>query len=276
MHEFLYELREHSAGLNCGRWDYIFSFIKCLRSHPEYVLPERGQVTMTAHFLHSYSQLLIQTCHRRGIHAMGGMAAQIPIKDDPEANEAAMAKVRADKEREVTDGHDGTWVAHPGLVPLAREIFDKHMPGPNQIDRKRDDVHITASDLLQVPQGTITLKGLQQNVNAALRYTESWIGGQGCVPLFNLMEDAATAEISRAQLWQWIRYPNGKLDDGRKITEGLFRELLTEELNNIRRELGDAAYNVRRFEAAGRLLDKLVTSKDLPAFLTLEAYGLLI
>ena len=275
MHEFLYELREHSAGLNCGRWDYIFSYIKCLRSHPEYVLPERGQVTMTAHFLRSYSQLLIQTCHRRGIHAMGGMAAQIPIKDDPEANEAAMAKVRADKEREVTDGHDGTWVAHPGLVPLAREIFDKHMPGPNQISRRRDDVHVTAGDLLQVPQGTITLKGLQQNVNAALRYTESWIGGQGCVPLFNLMEDAATAEISRAQLWQWIRYPNGKLDDGRKITEGFFRDLLAEELKNVRTQLGDEAFATRRFEAAGRLLDKLVTSKDLPAFLTLEAYGLL-
>ncbi|HYY15847.1 MAG TPA: malate synthase A, partial [Gammaproteobacteria bacterium] len=224
MHEILYELRAHSAGLNCGRWDYTFSFIKCFRSHPEFVLPDRGEITMTQHFLRSYSKLLIQTCHRRGIHAMGGMAAQIPIKNDPEANAIALAKVRADKEREAGDGHDGTWVAHPGLVPLAMEIFDKHMPAPNQIHRLLQDVHVSAEDLLRVPEGRITAKGLQGNISAALRYTESWLGGQGSVPLFHLMEDAATAEISRAQLWQWINYPRGVLEDGRKITIEMFRE----------------------------------------------------
>ena len=275
MHEILHELKDHAGGLNCGRWDYIFSFIKCLRNHPDAVLPDRGELTMTQHFLRSYSQLLIQTCHRRGIHAMGGMAAQIPIKDNPAANEAAMAKVRADKLREVTDGHDGTWVAHPLMVPLVRDIFDAHMPGPNQISRLREDVHVTAADLLRIPQGRITLGGLNKNISAALHYTESWLGGRGAVPIYHLMEDAATAEISRAQVWQWIRHPKGILDGGRRITAELFRELLAEETENIRRQLGDAAYQTRKYKEAAALLEKMITGSKLPAFLTLEAYGLL-
>jgi malate synthase len=275
MHEILYELRDHAGGLNCGRWDYIFSFIKCLRNHPDAVMPDRGELTMTQHFLRSYSQLLIQTCHRRGIHAMGGMAAQIPIKDNPAANEVAMAKVRADKLREVTDGHDGTWVAHPLMVSLVRELFDANMPGPNQIDRLREDVHVTAADLLRVPQGKITVAGLKKNISAALHYTDSWLSGRGAVPIYNLMEDAATAEISRAQVWQWIRHPKGVLDDGRRITVEMFRELLAEELESIRRQLGEAEYQTRKYKEAGALLDKMITGSKLPAFLTLEAYGLL-
>ncbi|MBI4005463.1 MAG: malate synthase A, partial [Gammaproteobacteria bacterium] len=226
MDEILWELRDHSAGLNCGRWDYIFSFIKCFRNWPEFVLPERSQITMGTHFMNAYSELLIKTCHRRGIHAMGGMAAQIPIKGDQELNEKAMAKVHADKEREAKNGHDGTWVGHPGLVSVAMEVFDKYMPRPNQIDNKRDDVQVTQADLLKVPEGTITRAGFEGNINAALRYTESWLGGQGCVPIFHLMEDAATAEIARAQIWQWIRYPKGVLDNGKKITIEMFREAL--------------------------------------------------
>ena len=273
MDEILWELREHSAGLNCGRWDYIFSFIKCFRNHPEFVLPERSQVTMNTHFMKSYSDLLIKTCHRRGIHAMGGMAAQIPIKEDEELNEQAMAKVSADKEREAKNGHDGTWVGHPGLVPLAMEIFNKYMPRSNQIAKRRNDVHVTQADLLKVPEGTITRAGFEANISAALRYTESWLGGQGCVPIFHLMEDAATAEIARAQIWQWIRYPKGMLDNGRKITIEMFREALARQLLNIREELGDHVYESRHFQAAGELLDRLITNKHLPAFLTLEAYG---
>ncbi|MGE0386034.1 MAG: malate synthase A [Gammaproteobacteria bacterium] len=275
MHEILWELREHAGGLNCGRWDYMFSFIKCFRNRPEFVVPERSQLTMTTPFLRAYSRLLIQTCHRRGIHAMGGMAAQIPIKNDPAENERALEKVRQDKLREVQDGHDGTWVAHPGLVPEAMAIFDKWMSGPNQIDRKCDDVIVTAQDLLQVPRGTITLPGLATNIGAALHYTEAWIAGQGCVPLANLMEDAATAEISRAQIWQWIRHPGGVLDDGRRITAALFRELLGQEMARQRAELGDAAFARRKFNEAADLLDKMITGGDLPAFMTLEAYGLL-
>ena len=259
--------------MNCGRWDYIFSFIKCFRSHPEFVLPERSQVTMATHFLKSYSELLIQTCHRRGIHAMGGMAAQIPIKEDMELNDQAMARVRADKEREVKNGHDGTWVGHPGLVPLAMEVFDRHMAGPHQIANRRQDVHVTQTDLLKVPEGTITRAGLEANISAALRYTESWLGGQGCVPIFHLMEDAATAEIARAQIWQWIRYPKGVLDNGKKITIEMFREALARQLLNLREELGDQVYESRHFQAAGELLDRLIITKHLPAFLTLEAYG---
>ncbi|MCG3143800.1 MAG: Malate synthase A [Gammaproteobacteria bacterium] len=275
MHEILYELRDHAVGLNCGRWDYVFSFIKCMRNHPEFVLPDRAQLTMDQHFLKSYSHLLIQTCHRRGAHAMGGMAAQIPIKDDHLANEAALAKVRADKEREVKAGHDGTWVAHPLLVPLAREVFDKLMPGPNQVQNLREDVHVTAADLLKVPAGTITIRGLINNVSAALRYTESWLSGRGAVPIANLMEDAATAEISRAQIWQWIRHPKGVLEDGRRVTVEMFRELLAEDLQIIRRQLGDVLYQSRNYKEAAELLDKMVTGKRLPNFLTLEAYGLL-
>jgi malate synthase len=207
MDEILYELRDHAAGLNCGRWDYIFSFIKSFRNHPDFVLPDRSQVTMTTHFMRSYSRLLIKTCHRRGVHAMGGMAAQLPVKGDPDLNEVAMNKVRRDKEREARDGHDGSWVGHPALVPICVSVFDQYMPDANQIQRQRHDIEVTAADLLKVPDGDVTFNGLMNNVSAALRYTEAWLGGLGAVPIYNLMEDAATAEIARAQIWQWIRYP---------------------------------------------------------------------
>src|SRR5689334_17116885 len=227
MDEILYELRDHSSGLNCGRWDYIFSCIKKFRAKRDFLLADRALVTMTTHFMHSYSLLCITTCHRRNTFAMGGMAAQIPVKNDPKANEEAFAKVRADKEREAGDGHDGTWVAHPGLVALAKEIFDREMPQPNQIARKRQDVRVDASDLLAVPSGTITEPGLRQNLNVGMGYIEAWLRGIGCVPLYNLMEDAATAEISRAQVWQWIRH-GAQLEDGRKIDAALCRTILDE------------------------------------------------
>ena len=226
MDEILYELRDHSAGLNCGRWDYIFSCIKKLR-RGDFVFADRALVTMTSPFLRAYCQLLVQTCHRRNAHAMGGMAAQIPIKNDPAANDAAIAKVIADKEREANDGFDGTWVAHPGLVPVARGVFDRVMPTPNQIHRKREDVCVKAADLLAfAPQGPITEAGLRTNIDVSLRYMSSWLAGNGCVPINNLMEDAATAEISRSQIWQWIRSPKGVLEDGRKVTLELFRTML--------------------------------------------------
>jgi malate synthase len=272
MDEILYELRNHAAGLNCGRWDYIFSFIKKFRNRPDFVLPDRAQVTMTTHFLRSYSRLLIETCHRRGAHAMGGMAAQIPIKNDPMANEQALAKVRADKEREAGDGHDGTWVAHPGLVGIATEVFDAHMFGPNQLHRRNPELHIAAADLLQVPQGTITPEGLRTNVAVGLRYLESWLGGNGCVPIFNLMEDAATAEISRAQIWQWIRHPAGRFADGTKITPELVETVLRDELAGLRQSLGEAAYAQRKFDEAGELFLAISTAKDFVDFLTLPAY----
>jgi malate synthase len=269
MEEILYELREHSAGLNCGRWDYIFSFIKKFAEDPNCVMPDRGQVTMTTHFLRSYSQLLIKTCHRREIHAMGGMAAQIPIRDDPGANAAAMDKVRADKQREAGDGHDGTWVAHPGLVAIAKEIFDRQMPQPNQIARKRQDVHIGASDLLTVPDGTITEAGLRQNINVGIGYIESWLRGNGCVPLYYLMEDAATAEISRAQVWQWIRH-GAKLDDGRTVDEPLCRKLLDEELVKMHASSNDGTHK----RAAG-LFSTLIKARVFPEFLTIPAYDII-
>jgi malate synthase len=269
MDEILYELRDHTAGLNCGRWDYIFSFIKKFAEDPNCVLPDRGQVTMTTHFLRSYSLLLIKTCHRRKIHAIGGMAAQIPIRDDPEGNEAALSKVRADKEREAADGHDGTWVAHPGLVTVAKESFDREMPQPNQIARKRQDVHVTASDLLPVPKGTITEAGLRQNLNVGIGYIEAWLRGVGCVPLYNLMEDAATAEISRAQIWQWMRH-HAKLDDGRLIDGALCNALLDEELARLRA----SAAAGRHVEAAG-LIRELIEARSFPEFLTLPAYEMI-
>src|SRR5690348_11687667 len=222
MDEILYELREHSAGLNCGRWDYIFSFIKKFRHRADFVLPDRATVTMDKHFLNSYVQLLIRTCHRRGIHAMGGMAAQIPIKNDPDANQKALDKVRQDKLREVKAGHDGTWVAHPGLVPVAHEIFDAHMKGPNQIDVKRNYVEVGPADLLEAPQGEITDRGLRLNIDVGIQYLESWLRGSGCVPIYHLMEDAATAEISRAQVWQWVNH-RIKMNDG-KIGRASCRE----------------------------------------------------
>jgi len=272
MDEILYELRDHSSGLNCGRWDYIFSAIKKFRNHPEFIYPDRAQVTMTTHMMHSYSLLTIKTCHRRNAHAIGGMAAQIPIKNNPQANEEAMAKVRADKQREARDGHDGTWVAHPGLVPVALEEFDEAVPEPNQIYKKREDVHVTAVDLLQVPQGTITEAGLRNNISVSLQYMESWLNGLGCVPINNLMEDAATVEISRSQIWQWIYHPKGGLSDGRKVTIDLFRQLTTEELEKIKSTLGEQQYASRRFEDAQQLLDNIITDPQFVEFLTLPAY----
>jgi malate synthase len=267
--EILYELRDHSAGLNCGRWDYIFSFIKKFRNDPAAMLPDRGLVTMTSPFLRAYSQMVIKVCHRRRVHAMGGMAAQIPIRNDPEANQRAIDKVRADKEREAGDGHDGTWVAHPGLVPLAREVFDRLMPGPNQIARQRQDVHVTAADLLAVPKGPVTEAGLRQNINIGLGYIEAWLRGTGCVPLYNLMEDAATAEISRAQVWQWLRHGAG-LEDGRKVDLALYRQVLEEELTQLTR---DAAAD-RRWADAAALFSELVEAPAFVEFLTLPAYAM--
>ena len=268
--EILWELREHSAGLNCGRWDYIFSFIKKFRRHPEFVLPDRGLVTMDRHFLRSYARLVVQACHRRGVHAMGGMAAFIPVKGDEAANAAALAKVRADKEREVRDGHDGTWVAHPALVAVARDVFDREMPAPNQIDHVPDD-RITAEDLLDVPEGPITEGGMRQNISVGVRYMAAWLGGRGAVPIFNLMEDAATAEISRSQLWQWIRH-GAVLDDGRPVTAELYRSLRDEELAALRGEVGAAEWSGGQYERAAELLDGLILQPEFTEFLTLPAY----
>jgi malate synthase len=275
MDEILYELRDHSAGLNCGRWDYIFSFIKKLRARHDFVMPDRASVTMDKAFLAAYVDLLIKTCHRRGIHAMGGMAAQIPIKDDAQANELAMTKVRADKTREVRAGHDGTWVAHPGLVGIAKEIFDAAMPNANQIDRKRDDVNVTAADLLRVPEGAITEKGVRQNINVGILYLEAWLGGLGCVPLYNLMEDAATAEISRTQLWQWLQH-GAQLDDGRPLTRELYAQLRDEELSAIRERLGVARVEQGFLARAARIFDELILANELADFLTIPAYAELI
>ena len=271
MHEILYELRKHSAGLNCGRWDYIFSFIKKFHKYPRFMLPDRAQVTMARHFLRSYSLLSIQTCHRRGIHAIGGMAAQIPIKNDTEANAQAIGKVIDDKDREAGDGHDGTWVAHPGLVPVAAQVFDAAMPGPNQIHVTREDVQVTAADLLRVPAGTITEGGLRTNLSVGVQYLEAWLRGNGCVPLYHLMEDAATSEISRAQVWQWIRH-GAALPDGRKITVALVRALLQEEMDRIRSIMGKEQYEAGQYASASEIFSQLITSKELVQFLTLPAY----
>lgn len=275
MDEILYELREHSAGLNCGRWDYIFSYIKKFRNRPEVIVPDRAQVTMTSPFMRAYSLLTIKTCHKRKVHAIGGMAAQIPIKNDPAANDEAFAKVRADKEREATDGHDGTWVAHPGLVGVALEVFNRLMPKPNQIDKQRDDVHATAQDLLAVPSGSITEKGVRLNIEVGILYTEAWLRGNGAVPIHNLMEDAATAEISRAQLWQWMRHPKGVLDDGRKVTKELFRQFLAEEMAKIKSSVGEAAYAAGKYEQAAQLFAKLSEDDHFADFLTVPAYELI-
>jgi malate synthase len=272
MDEILYELRDYIVALNCGRWDYIFSFIKKFAKRDDFVLPDRSQVTMTTHFLRSYSLLCINTCHRRGAFAMGGMAAQIPIKNDPAANEQALAKVRADKEREASDGHDGTWVAHPALVPIAREIFDRLMPTPNQVTRLRPDVKVNASDLLQIPTGTITDEGLRNNVSVSLQYMAAWLSGNGCVPINNLMEDAATAEIARAQIWQWIRHPRGVLTDGRRVTSELFRQYLKEEQERLAKKLGADAYAKGHFDEATGLLNEITTAPEFQSFLTLGAY----
>jgi malate synthase len=269
MDEILHALRDRIVGLNCGRWDYIFSYIKTLRAHSDRVLPERAQVTMTQPFLKAYSELLIKTCHRRGAHAMGGMAAQIPIGNDTEANGAAMAKVRADKLREVTAGHDGTWVAHPALIPVAREIFDAHVPGPNQREMLREDVDVSREDLLRIPIGTITRKGFENNVEVCVRYLAAWLEGNGCVPIHHLMEDAATAEIARAQLWQWLHHGGLHLDDGTPVDFVLFERAL---LNLPSRLAGDSLPGAPRVREAIGVLDRLTHAETLADFLTLPAY----
>jgi malate synthase len=271
MDEILYELRNHSSGLNIGRWDYIFSCIKKFRANKDFCLADRAQVTMTAPFMRAYALLLVKTCHRRGAPAMGGMAAQIPIKNDPAANETALEKVRQDKLREVSDGCDGTWVAHPGLVPVAKEVFDQHMPRPNQYERQRPDVHVTAKDLLAFqPEKPITEAGLRNNISVGIQYLGAWLAGNGCVPVFNLMEDAATAEISRSQIWQWIRSPKGVLDDGRKVSVELFRKLLAEELAKVK-----ASFAGGKYDEAARLFEKITADDQYVEFLTLPAYQLI-
>jgi malate synthase len=272
MDEILYELRDHSAGLNCGRWDYIFSFIKKFRNHPGFTLPQRGDVTMQQPFLRSYVELLIHTCHKRGIHAMGGMAAQIPIRNNPAANEEAMEKVRQDKLREVLAGHDGTWVAHPGLVPVAKGIFDEHMKGPNQVHPpETKHSKITAEDLVALPHGRLTEEGFERNIDVALQYIESWLRGNGCVPIYNLMEDAATAEISRAQLWQWMRYA-ARLEDGRTIDAGLMADSLSKIVARTRESLGEEGFRLSKFERAAKLLTELSTG-EFQESLTTAAYA---
>jgi malate synthase len=268
MDEILYELREHSSGLNCGRWDYIFSFIKKFQAHPEFVLPDRSLVTMETGFLSAYVKLLVQICHRRGIHAMGGMAAQIPIRNDAAANEKALEKVRSDKLREVRAGHDGTWVAHPGLVPIAKEIFDKYMPEPNQIASHKESTGrtIQARDLIEVPKGEITESGLRWNIDVGLQYLHSWLGGLGCVPIYNLMEDAATAEICRAQLWQWVRF-SAQLTDGRQVTAEMVGEMIQERAAQLGTD--------EKMRQAAKILKDLTTSQEFPEFLTLASYELL-
>ena len=274
MDEILYELREHSAGLNCGRWDYIFSFIKKFRNRKDFLLPDRASVTMERHFLKSYVDLLIKTCHRRGAHAMGGMAAQIPIRDDAQANEAAMARVRADKLREARAGHDGTWIAHPGLAPIANEAFDSVMKGPNQLQVLRADVHVSARDLLEVPDGPITEEGLRGCIRVGVQYLESWLRGNGCVPLYHLMEDAATAEICRAQLWQWLRH-GARTSDGAAVSVERFDRLLSQELDRIHDEVGASRLTGGVFPTAARLFAEMTKSETFDEFLTLPAYELL-
>jgi malate synthase len=274
MHEIIYELREHMAGLNCGRWDYIFSFIKRLGKNPAFLTPDRSAMTMGKAFLASYSLLLIQTCHRRGAFAMGGMAAQIPVKGDAGANAAAFAKVRADKEREAANGHDGTWVAHPDLVPIAREVFDRLMPGPNQLGVKREDVHVTREALLAMHEGVRTEAGLRENIRVGVQYIEAWLRGRGAVPLYNLMEDAATAEISRAQIWQWLKL-GARLDDGRVVTPELFKAVFADEMQRVRDSVGPAAFESGRFGEAIQLFSEMSLRPEFEEFLTIPAYRLL-
>ena len=274
MDEILYEMRDHITGLNCGRWDYIFSYIKTLRNNADYVLPDRAQVVMGEAFLGAYSTLLIRTCHKRGAFAMGGMAAQIPNRRDPEANAAALDKVRADKEREVREGHDGTWVAHPDLVPVARQVFDEHMPQPNQLGRIDDGAEITQVDLLRIHDGQRTEAGLRQNIRVGVQYIEAWLAGRGAVPLYNLMEDAATAEICRSQIWQWLRF-GAELEDGRQVTAALFEVLLEDEMAQLRQALGAEAFDNGRFSEAVALFSDMSTSGDFAEFLTLPAYRLI-
>ena len=274
MHEILFELRDHIVGLNCGRWDYIFSYIKTLRAKPEYLLPDRGQVVMGKAFLKAYADLLIKTCHRRGAFAMGGMAAFIPNRRDPQANENALTAVRADKLREVNAGHDGTWVAHPDLVPVAKEVFDQYMPQANQLGNLREDAQAGQAQLLEVHEGSRSEEGMRANIRVGVQYIEAWLRGNGAVPLYNLMEDAATAEISRTQVWQWIKY-GALLKDGTPVTLELFDELLNDEMEELRGALGTEAFEGGRFEEAIDLFRRLTTSDTLEAFLTIPAYKLI-
>jgi len=269
-HEILYELREHAGGLNSGRWDYLFSIIRKFQNRPDIVLPDRATLTMTVPFMKAYSELVVQTCHQHGIHAIGGMSAYIPRRDDPEANAAAIAQVVADKEREVSEGYDGTWVAHPGLVPVVMEVFNKHLPTPNQIHVKPTRT-ITAQELLNFPTGDITERGMRVNINVSLRYLDSWLRGTGAAAINHLMEDAATVEISRSQLWQWIQR-GAKLTDGRTITPELFLSMLDEELAKIAEELGNDAYEQRRFPEASEILKRVVLSPTFVDFITVVAY----
>jgi malate synthase len=275
MDEIIYELRDHMAGLNCGRWDYIFSFIKTLRNKPEFLLPDRGQVVMGKAFLKAYSELLIKTCHRRGAFAMGGMAAQIPDRRNAAVNEAAFQKVRADKEREAKAGHDGTWVAHPDLVPVAMEVFDKFMPAPNQLGKLREDVTAGQKEMLEVHEGTRTVEGLRENIRVGVQYIEAWLRGRGAVPLYNLMEDAATAEISRSQIWQQLHF-EASLEGGQKVTKALFEKCLGEEMERVKGEIGEKAFTGGRFPEAIDLFRKLSTAETLSPFLTLPAYRLIV
>lgn len=274
MHEILYELREHSAGLNCGRWDYIFSFIKRFRNHPEYVMPDRQLVSMTQPFMRAYTQLAIQTCHRRHVHAMGGMAAQIPIKQDEEANQAAFDKVHADKLREVQDGHDGTWVAHPALVPVAKAIFDTHMPAANQIGRKREDVHVSASELVEVPEGDRSDAGLRYNMRVAIHYLAAWLSGSGAVPIYHLMEDAATAEISRAQIWQWLHHQ--AIVGHSALNSERVKQTLDEEMQKVQAEVGAKNFKSGHYHEARKIFQHLCLDNEFAEFLTLPAYQQLL
>lgn len=269
--EIIYELKDHMAGLNCGRWDYIFSYIKKFRNHKNFTVPDRSQVTMATPFMEAYSLLVIQRCHKRNVHAVGGMAAQIPVKNDEEANRIAYEKVRIDKEREAKNGHDGTWVAHPGLVPVALEVFNKYMPESNQINKKRNDLKITESQLLEQPKGTITEDGIRKNINVGILYLESWLSGNGAAALYNLMEDAATAEISRTQLWQWL-HNKSTMEDGRKFTVKLYVELLESEIHQIKELVGEDTFKNGKFNLAIELFDSLVISEKFEEFLTLKAY----
>lgn len=271
LHEILHELKEHSAGLNCGRWDYIFSFIKRFRNQEGFIFPDRDQVTMTVPFMKAYSELVIKTCHKRHVHAMGGMAAQIPVKGDEEANKQAFDKVKADKLREVKAGHDGTWVAHPALVPVAIEVFNNYMPHDNQIGVKRDDVQVSAADLIAVPEGTISEEGVRKNINVGIQYISAWLSGNGAAAIYNLMEDAATAEISRTQLWQWLR-DGVTLKDGRTFTHDIYRSLFEDELTSLRTsDIMNPAWK-GHLEAAAKLFDELINDTELKEFLTTEAY----
>ena len=269
--EIIYELKEHIAGLNCGRWDYIFSYIKKFKKHPNFIVPDRAQVTMIAPFMAAYSQAVIQRCHKRNILAIGGMAAQIPIKNNKEANQVAFDKVRADKLREVQNGHDGTWVAHPALVEVAMEVFDTHMPQKNQLDNKREDVETTVEKLLEQPKGTITENGIRENINVGILYMESWLSGKGAAALYNLMEDAATAEISRTQLWHWLD-KSISLEDGSTFNCEMYKKLRAEEVEKIKDLVGEETFEKGRFKLAIQLFDELVLNTNFEEFLTLKAY----